>query len=187
MNYLLDCGSHYFQGLNKLNNIYHFDNNWTIYSFEANTQTFLESIKYKPHFTNLFHINKAISTHNGSTIVNCDINFGQGSNILSNPPSQDIVYGNFFQYTTQNIATVDLCDLIENIKCDKLIIKLDIEGEEFNVLPKIIDNNIYKKINTLYVEFHERFFIENIEEYIQKKNFYIEFFLSNNIDIVLWD
>lgn len=188
MNYCLDCGTHFFQGLNKLNDIYHFDENWTIYSFEANPETFLKSIKYKPNLYNLFHFNKAVSIADGWTTMHCDKDCGQGSNILPNPPHRDIVYGNAFNYTSSSVETIDLCYLIQNLDSDRLIIKLDIEGEEFNILPRIIQNkNIYTKINSLYIEFHERFFLEQVETYIDKKNTYTKFFNDNNINIIVWD
>jgi FkbM family methyltransferase len=187
VNCLIDCGTHYFQGLNKLNSIYHFDDNWIIYSFEANPQTFAESLKYKPQLNNLFHINKAVSTKNGISTINCDINCGQGSNILENPPRKDILYGNSFSYSSSSIETIDLCNFIDQIDADRLILKLDIEGEEFNILPKIIETNVYKKINILYIEFHERFFIDKIDKMIEQKNYYINFLQKKDIKTILWN
>lgn len=187
MNCLIDCGTHYFQGLNKLNSIYHFNDNWTIYSFEANPQTFEESLKYKPQFNNLFHINKAVSTKNGIVTINCDTNCGQGSNILDSPPTKDILYGNNFTYYSTKIESIDLCNFIGHINADQLILKLDIEGEEFNILSKIIETNAYKKISVLYIEFHERFFPDKIDKMIEQKNYYVNFLQNKGVNIIFWD
>ena len=191
MNYLIDGGTHLFQGIKKLNEIYKFDNSWEIYSFEPNPITFELSEQHKPNLnTNIIHINGALSTFDGQTIIHCertDNYTGQGSNILKNPPTKDNNYQ--LHYSHYNIKTYNICNLINNLNnIDKLIIKLDIEGEEFNILPLIIDGCIHKhRINTMYIEFHERFFLEEITKYTNNKLLYIDALKKQNIDVFLWD
>lgn len=190
MNYLLDCGTHFFEGLKKLDKIYHFDSNWTIYSFEANPITFNKSIAYKPDFPHLEHINAAISDTNGFATVYCEKHqndCGEASNILMQPPIIDIQYNNSLEYSqTHTIATYDLYEIIKKItNHDMIVIKMDIEGSEFQVLPKIIQKSDIH-IDYLYIEFHERFF-PDIKKYQNLKKQYIEELKNKKTEIVLWD
>jgi FkbM family methyltransferase len=192
MKYFIDCGTHLFQGLQMFDKIYNFDNNWTIYSFEANPITFQESIKYKPNkFKNLIHENKAVSTQNSRIKINCDIRndngMGQGSNILKNPPNMDITYGGIFSYVEKEVDSFDFIEFIKTLKnIELLIVKFGIEGEEFNILEKLISSDSYKIVNKYYIEFHERFFINQLSEYQELKNKYIKYIKENGCQLEEW-
>jgi FkbM family methyltransferase len=188
MKYLIDCGTHFFEGLKQLNNIYQFDDTWTIYSFEPNPITFNESHKYKPNYFNLIHINAAVSTKDGYKIINCEHNenfCGEGSNILEFPPQTDTLYGHTFQYHKLQTKTYDLCSFIINLPdIDFLVIKMDIEGEEYSILPRLLNSSI--KINDIYIEFHERFF-EDTKHYSNLNASFISQLHNNNTNVIVWD
>lgn len=193
MNYFLDCGTHFFEGLKKLNDVYGFDNTWTIYSFESNPITYNESKKYLPNLsTKLIHLNKAISTLDGHITVHCDfddgLGCGQGSNILSNPPKIDIEYDHGFTFKTQTVECINFSRFIiqELINPELVIIKMDIEGEEFNVLPDLLSNKIFEKVDTLYIEFHERFFLDKLEHYTILKQQYLDQLSTTKSNIIIW-
>lgn len=189
MKYLIDCGSHFFDGLKKLQHIYLFDNNWTIYSFEANPITYTKSQIYKPKINNLIHIHGAVSDYDGDTIVHCDHYqdwCGQGSNILKEPPKKDIIYSHNFIYNDYNVKTYNLPIFLEKLTdIELLVIKMDIEGEEYNILPKLIQNQTIK-IDTIYIEFHERFFSDT-QHYTDLKLSYIAALKNSGVNVVLWD
>jgi|694.fasta_scaffold79802_8 FkbM family methyltransferase len=192
MNYLLDCGTHFFQGLNKLNDIYRFDHTWQIYCFEANPITFIKSKKYYPSFPNIIHENLAVSINENECIVNCDINnndeCGQGSNILTSPPNKDIVYNHLFNFMPYKVKKFDICKFLQQLNnIEQLIIKIDIEGEEFNVVPHILKHFNCSLINTIYIEFHERFFIEEIETYQKLKIKYKESLSKLGCRVIEWE
>ena len=44
---------------------------------------------------------------------------------------------------------------------DYIILKLDVEGAEYDILEQLIDTKLINKINELYVEFHDAFFDKN--------------------------
>lgn len=189
MNYFIDCGTHFFEGLKKLNNIYLFDENWIIYCFEPNPITFQKSLEYKPDFVKLQHIKAAVSDHDGNSIINCDHlqdNCGEGSNILPTPPKIDIQYNHIFSYIQYSTITYDLASFIENqiTSYDRLVIKLDIEGSEYQVLPKLIQNNI--RISDIYIEFHDRFF-ENRSYYIDLNKRYVSQLEKMGTKVVIWE
>ncbi len=194
MKYFIDCGTHLFQGLKQFSNIYSFDQSWTIYSFEANPKTFALSKAYLNdglEKLNIIHKNLAVSDKDGKIIVNCDSNnndaTGQGSNILSAPPDYDIVHPHKFTWVKEEVECFNFSKFISNLEnVDTLVIKLDIEGEEFNVLDRMIEDESYTKINDLYVEFHERFFLNEINKYTNLKDQFIRYFQKRNINIINW-
>ena len=44
---------------------------------------------------------------------------------------------------------------------DYVILKLDVEGSEYDILDQLIETKLITKINELYVEFHDGFFNQN--------------------------
>lgn len=194
MNYFIDCGTHYFQGLKSFNEIYNFDENWKIFSFEANPLIYNKSKEYYPQLQNLYHINKAVWINEDGIEINIDHQepLTQGSNILKNPPTKDILWGTVYNWSSQiKVETINFSNFLKQIKnedpkCD-IVIKMDIEGAEFEVLKQIIEDESYKFINSIFIEFHERFFIESVKEYEEKKNKIITFLKDKNINVYEWE
>ena len=62
---------------------------------------------------------------------------------------------------------------------------MDIEGSEFSVLDSLIETGLFKLVNEIYVEFHERFF-DDMDYYVNKKNNYKKIFSENNIILNEW-
>lgn len=56
------------------------------------------------------------------------------------------------------IKCIDAVRLVEKYKDDYLVIKMDIEGAEYDVLSYLIKNDCLKYVNELYVEWHDRAF-----------------------------
>ena len=60
------------------------------------------------------------------------------------------------------VSCIDISEFLNEFNNDDyIILKLDIEGAEYQVLRHMIDNGSINKINELYVEFHDHFFNEN--------------------------
>lgn len=192
----IDCGSHFYQGFKQIAQQDNINSSWDCYSFEANPITFKKSENSRALLENSFNVKcfcKAVSTHNQKIKINAaaddDTFTNQGSNILDNPPSKDIVWGGIFIYDQQEILTecFSLSDFLKtNVREDDYcLIKMDIEGSEFQVLDDIIDKETYKYISKIYVEFHERFF-PDINKYTDKKNNYKKFFTQHGINFIEW-
>jgi FkbM family methyltransferase len=177
MKYFIDCGSHFFQGLKDFDKMYKFDSKWTVFSFEANPVTYSLSKKSMPTNTGyqLFHENKAIWKDNSGAIVHCEGEKSDGcsSTIIKDPPAYDKAWGSKHQWTNSvKIPSVRLVDILQRVKPDseKVVVKLDIEGAEFDVLHDVIQSNSLHLIDDLCVEFHERFFMEKEQEYADIKS-----------------
>lgn len=189
MNIFLDCGTHLFQGFEEFSNIYKIDPSWKSFCFEANPLTYELSKKKYVNLLNsgykIEHYNFAISDRYDELEIHCAMspeNTGftnQGSNILCSPPLIDKVYGGIFDYEKNSrlVRTIDFSDFIDK-NCeddDFVLVKMDIEGSEFHVLDRLIHTGAIKKINEIYVEFHERFF-DNVDYYTNKKNSFKQMF-----------
>lgn len=54
----------------------------------------------------------------------------------------------------KEIETIDIIDFTDEIKDNQIILKLDIEGKEYDILEKLIETNYIDYIDTIYCEWH---------------------------------
>lgn len=195
--YFFDCGTHMFQGFQQFADKYSIDSSWICYCFEPNILTYNESktvcSNLSKNYT-IFHLNKAISIDDGDTKIKCSkvktyehgTEFGtftdQSSNILKKSQS----WWND-EYEEHDVKSIDFSNFLKNKveRDDFVLIKMDIEGSEFSVLDKLIEDGNIDLINDLYVEFHERNF-EDQKFYEEKKIEYINLFKTKNINFFEW-
>ena len=85
------------------------------------------------------------------TTGGASINKSHNSSLNINFPKKELV-------EVETISAKDLMNDLTN-KYDIIILKLDIESEEYNVLNEIIDNGLDKKIDKFYVEWHSKYMI----------------------------
>jgi hypothetical protein len=78
----------------------------------------------------------------------------------------------------------NLIQTFSNIN-DFIVVKLDIEGSEFDVLDELIITGFIKYINELYIEFHPHFF-NDVDLYQNKIENYKKIFSDNKIKFVEW-
>lgn len=143
------------------------------YAFEPNKYLypFLKE-KYENN-ENLILFNKAISNKNDKIIFyNADdMLVSQGASICKT----DFLK----QYNGYEVEMIDFCEFLNEVleKHKKIdFIKLDIEGAEFDVLDSMIEQGLYKNIDFIMVETHERFFdnpkakINELREKIKNNN-----------------
>ena len=148
MKVLIDCGFHYGE------NITWFfsqkgSSEYKMYAFEPNYKL----IKHLPEKSlngRLEVINKAVSTFNGK----------RKFHIMENDLSSSFYEKkNETIKETVEVECIDLCEWIkENInEDDNVFLKLDIEGEEYKIVPKLMEQGLLGTyINELYVEFHQK-------------------------------
>jgi hypothetical protein len=193
-----DCGTHFFEGFEKFAKMYNIDDKWKCYCFEANPITYSMSIKKMKELIgvghNIDYFNLAVTNKNTEIKINCALDSGsftnQGSNILDSPPDRDIVYGGVFNYNSDSFYVRGLIfsDFLKQTvnEGDFVVIKMDIEGSEFDVMDSLIETGTFKLISQIYVEYHERFF-EDVEAYSEKKKSYERIFKEHNIAIKEWE
>ncbi len=149
MNIFLDCGTNLGQGLKKFNRKLKFNDDWLIYSFEPNPACDL--IKLKNELTyDVNFITKAVWIKDGEVLFKQE-NFdkiGQWSQLL------DIGWDSDRFEEPIIVECVDFSKFVSNLPDCKIICKMDIEGSEYEVLKKMINDGTISKLTELYCEFH---------------------------------
>lgn len=111
-----------------------------------------------------------------SDLTNADSEFfSQSSSICAT--KDNVNTENFIE-----IECIDLCsfikDLIDKLEISSIdILKMDVEGAEFAILEKMIEDGLYKKIKYILVETHD----ETIPEIQEKAKRVRELIISNDI------
>jgi FkbM family methyltransferase len=167
-NIYIDCGTHLGQGLIEFSQMFNMTPEWEIYTFEPNPYTLQLFIQYNQNFIKSYNIkyyNNAVSTHYNTVTFNIDNRpgegpIGMGSSIMSlnewNPTSGT---GPENFNMTIEADCINLREFIETFsKEDNIVIKLDIEGAEYDILEDFIKHDTLDYINHLYVEFHSNMF-----------------------------
>jgi len=171
-NVFLDLGTHYGQGMREFIERFNMDQTWEIYTFEANPVTFEKFIKEYGHLTpGVRAFNAAVSDHNGTITVNIETppgedDTGMGSSVIPLDKWDPWGMQANDQFKLQREVTCfDFSSFIKESfqPEDNIIVKMDIEGSEFDTLEKMIADGTMEYINHISVEWHARFF-KNREE-----------------------
>jgi FkbM family methyltransferase len=195
----IDCGTHFGQGIRAFRKKYKMDDSWEIFTWEANPYTykkFLNSDLYKN--VKITSFNSAVSSYEGVITLNVETvknknedvedNTGQGSSII--PIDQWTAVnqkhkGVFLEKL--EIPCIDISQwLKENCSFDDfVVIKLDVEGAEYNILEKILKDTTASLIDDIYIEWHNRFFSDQ-NYYIEKEKEIINQLTTFNVKVDHW-
>lgn len=172
-NIFLDLGTHYGQGLREFMQRFGMNEQWIIHTFEANPTTYGIFVNsYLPLTPWVVHHNEAISDHDGTITVNLETppnegDTGMGSSVI--PLDKWDPWGlntskNHFKIQKE-VPCIDFSKFIKQNfeRGDNIIVKMDIEGSEYDTLQKMIDDSTIEYINHISVEWHSRFFINKNE------------------------
>jgi len=178
----LDCGTNLGQGLKQFDSMYNLFNNkeWDIYTFEPNPHIDL-NVMFK-HVQNLTKIPKAIWTEDTKLSFSCkgktdeterqkynEQRFqGGGSQLTSTNHQKDIP--THIEIDNVFVDAIDFSKfLLENKdKYEQIYAKFDVEGAEFQIIDKLIQDDTLKYIDMLYMEPHGRFFFQQPEWSMRK-------------------
>lgn len=199
MTILIDCGTNFKQGLTEMVSLY--PDIQKVYSFEANRYVYdlLDKNDGNVYFNlavldktgfSTFHAEKAMGMLQGGSIPGEDRFIGGGSRL------QDPRYACKSHFTDSNelekfvddmydeiiVPTIRLVDFINflNPEDNSIVLKLDVEGAEYQILKDMKNSNIFNKIKKLHVEFHE--WGRNPE--YDDNRYWIDYFIKNKIDYV---
>ena len=189
----IDCGTHYGQGLRQFMESYSMDDSWKIYTFEANPVTHVIFKRdHLPSFRNVTSYNSAVSTYDGKIKFNIEIppgegETGQGSSVISLDTWDP--WGGTLNFREEPVE-VDCVDLsrFTVIHCDKddfVVMKIDVEGAEYDILDKMLEDNSIMLVDHLYVEFHAKYF-KNKEEMEARERDVIERINKTGVKLEVW-
>ena len=191
-NVFFDLGTHMGQGLNYFIGALNINKNWDVFSYEANPvtyQKFQESqdrIRLQNSVGAVFH-NQAISDEDNLVTINLETppngdDTGMGSSIMDLNhwnPWGDEERNNFKkQYIVQS---VDFSTIVASRAGDNIFCKMDIEGAEFQVLNKMIKDDTLRLISTIWIEFHDHYFVDK-NEMLRQKNAIMDYVNKNNLN-----
>lgn len=188
MKHFIDLGTHKFEGLKHFTSKLNITKDWKVYCFEPDPNTYAIARKnfdeLKLYYKDLIFENKAVSDHEGVTTFYCAKNTrydndekvswesSQGSslqNVTSFSSGEQTIKKDMIPV---DINLVDIKQLLSDININdpeaEIYIKCDIEGEEFNVLPRLLKSEYLNTIKYIAVEWHERFWNEDESTYKQK-------------------
>jgi len=196
---LIDCGTNFKQGLTEITSLY--PDIEKVYSFEANRYVYdlLDKNDGNVYFNlavldesgfSTFHAEKSIGILQGGVM------HGEGRFIGGGSRLQDPTYACKSNFTDSDelekfvddmydeiiVPTIRLVDFINflNPEDNSIILKLDVEGAEYQILRDMEKSNIFNKIKKLHVEFHEW---GRKSEYDDNR-YWTDYFSQNKIDYV---
>jgi len=179
---ILDCGSHLGESVRKFKQELG-KTDYEFHMFEPNIFLF-EQINTNPEFENCKKYNNAVS--NKYEIVKfwgCTKNKNSvGSTLEKSKANWDgITEDDYIE-----IQAINLSEFIQNnfSKEDYIILKLDIEGAEYDVLDKLLETNIIEYIDELYCEFHTQWLSP---EFAQREDNLRKKLKEINLQINYWD
>ena len=141
----LDLGAHAAISVKKFREEYPNSDEYEIISFECN-----------PRFTEVLQNTDDIVFYNKAAWIED----GTQDFYLGHAASSSLIYGKTRgNLDFDNPITVESVDIskwvVENFsKDDYIIMKMDIEGAEYEVLPKMIEDGSIDYVNIVYAEFH---------------------------------
>jgi FkbM family methyltransferase len=111
---------------------------------------------FEPNAENILYIKKQITQNNLSlaTIEEAAVSNYSGTALFE---ASELSFGGYLSndvnsHTKTEVKVIDLTEYLEKINVQKLLIKIDIEGEEENIIPSII--NSLPQQTAVYFEYH---------------------------------
>jgi FkbM family methyltransferase len=167
MKYFIDCGGHHGEGLKSFIEMYNIDETWKVFSFEPNKDSFDILKDFKYNRCNIEFINAGIWISNSKLTFNVETTSpsygskedGAGSTFvdLKNwnvKHTGNMGVGDYI--SSYEVDVINFSDFLKSLKdVEFLLVKMDVEGSEYDILRNIINDDSISVINDLYVEFHD--------------------------------
>ncbi len=176
----IDCGSNVGQGLRQFISMFNMDSDWEIHCYEPTPNLSLEEDLL--NLSNVTLHKNAVWSKNGKIEFSLCVpsekwkEASQGSSIFGLLDSGECIDQTSNQFRlNDNIVEVESIDIADILKQysedDYIVVKLDIEGSEFEVCRRLLESGELLKINELFIEWHTRLMqSESIESENKLKN-----------------
>lgn len=153
-----------------------------VFAFEPDPNAFNVLKKNSANYSNITIIAKAVGHQYGKFKLyfhqnadNDPVKWSTGSSILNF--KSNINKEHFIE-----VEVIDLVEFIESLGKEIKVLKIDVEGAEPEIIEKIIESEVYKKIGKIFVETHEHK-IPEIEDKILEIKAKIKNLKIKNIDL----
>lgn len=191
----IDCGSNLGQGYEKVKSLQKIDSSWDVFMFEPNPNC-IDVLKRKySRCPNITIRQEGVYNKNGTTefFITTDLSgkinkHSEGSKIsemLNMFTSRKI----FYDYADPIIINlIRLSDFIKSLQSNEIVLKIDVEGCEFDIINDLIDEKSLLKIRHVYVEFHNYAIDKDKVPYYNKnKNDIIRIFKEKGVGFTEWN
>jgi len=174
----IDCGAHCGESILEAKR--RFGNDIKIYSFEANTNLANALIDHFKNDSNVNIENKAVWIDDSIIEFYLSTSWSDGSSLYKEKNS-----GGISENILLKIPSLNLSEFIKQHSDKYIILKLDIEGAEYEILNKLINEGTISFVNEIHGEFHpNKINRPEIKELESKINTY---FKQNNIKFNIWE
>ena len=166
----VDCGSNTGQGLRHFAASYNMDSSWIIETYEPNPEI-MEQLKANIADLNLKVdvFNAAVLDRNGETTFSIMKENSEGSSVeclMSEGRARDSTDPAYRKH--DHIITVSCFDISDILRkyneTDYVVVKLDVEGSEFKIVRKMLQDNTIRLVKELYCEWHTPYIKNETEE-----------------------
>ncbi len=95
-------------------------------------------------------------------------------------------------YETDNtkatkVSTIDFAALLKSKQSyDEIIIKMDIESSEYDVLEKLIKEDLFDKVSFIFIEFHSQFMVGEEKKITEEREHEIKKYLNASHKLYIW-
>ncbi len=189
----IDCGSNLGQGFTRVTEMLNLKND-EVYMFEPSKYCYEKLVEKYSNCSNINIYKKAVWDKNENRILNiefCPVEdgfYGGATNILMENykilERDRHLMDEWPPKVFDEVECIDLSKFIlENIDVTQnIILKIDIEGAEYEVIDKMILDDTLKYINTICVEWHP----DMRKDVCKSIDYYVEEFSKNNIEYIQW-
>ncbi len=84
----------------------------------------------------------------------------------------------------KEVQCIDVLEVVESINSDIDVLKMDVEGAEYEILERLLSSDAIKKIKSIYFEDHSRKFVDR--EWHTKKEEVLQSYKSRGIPLNWW-
>lgn len=201
MSIFIDCGTNLKQGMieildlhSDVEEVYSFEGNTMVYDFIDKTDGihyFNVAVSNQTGFTE-FHVEKdpyilkkeyfgLSSRIQSPEIKDSNFNFPFDADGVTYTNVEDYVRDFYKKIIVPKVRLVDFINYLNVDGCD-IILKLDIEGEEYAILEDMKQSDVFKKIKKMYVEFHEH---SRLPQYDTAET-WVQYFKEIGLDFTQW-
>lgn len=131
------------------------DTKATVYAFEPD-QIAYDFLKEQAQFYDNIILRKAaVWSKNGKTRLYKKVNSEKDNKFIATHSSSIISEKiNVDVEVYEEVETIDIGEFLQELDAEIKILKIDIEGAEYEVLNRILDLNLHKSIKYIFVETH---------------------------------
>ena len=174
----IDCGAHCGESILEAKR--RFGDDIKIVSFEANINLHTKLAEHFKDDTNVTIHNKAAWTHNDTIKFHLSTAFSDGSSVY-----KEKVSGGVSENIYQTVQCIDIAEYINALEDYEIILKLDVEGAEYEILNHMIKQDVMHKVSEFHGEWHPtKIDKDEVKQLIPT---IMNWFQQNNVPFHTWE